>query len=407
MRYEDAISFLFSQLPMFQRIGAAAYRADLTNTLGLAELTGNPEREFKSVHIAGTNGKGSVSNLIASVFQEAGYKTGLYTSPHLKDFRERIRIDGVPVTREFVAEFVANYRSQWESRQIQPSFFEITVAMAFRYFADEKVDIAIVETGMGGRLDSTNIVIPELSIITNISLDHQQFLGDTIPLIAREKAGIIKNGVPVVLGKMVSEAREVCKNAAVSSASECFFETLPVAELPETDLPGDFQIENRDTALRAIRVLQKQFKSIDDSAILRGFANVRKNTGLRGRWDVLGQHPLIVADCGHNEAGIQAVFNEISKQRYAQLHVVFGMSADKDASKILSLLPKNAQYYFCKPDLPRGKNAEELQHEASSFGLKGDAYESVAKAFSASRLYASKEDMIFIGGSFFVVAEII
>ncbi len=407
MRYEDAVSFLFSQLPMFQRIGAAAYRADLSNTIALAKMTANPEKEFKSVHIAGTNGKGSVSNLIASTFQEAGYKTGLYTSPHLKDFRERIRINGTPIDRDYVGTFVGKYRDTWKELNISPSFFEITVAMAFRYFADEKVDIAIIETGMGGRLDSTNIVLPELSIITNVTLDHQQFLGATVELIAAEKAGIIKVGVPIVLGPMLENASEVCQHKAIKLNAPVYLAQNKVENLPKTDLAGEFQIENRNTAYTSLEVLRKLGWNIQEEHIQQGFSSVRKNTGLRGRWEVLGEKPLIVADCGHNEAGIRTVVHEIEKQNFKDLHFVFGMSADRDAGIILALLPKKASYYFCKPDLPRGLDANELQQHASQYGLKGEAYESVAKAYTAARLYSSSDDMIFIGGSFFVVAEIL
>lgn len=407
MRYSEAIDFLMSQLPMFQRIGAAAYRADLSNTLALCELCEHPERGFKSIHVAGTNGKGSVSHLIASAVQESGYKTGLFTSPHLKDFRERIRINGEMIHPEAVTEFVSRYKKLWEAQGIQPSFFEISALMAFDYFREEGVDVAVIETGMGGRLDSTNVITPELSVITNVSLDHVKFLGETVELIAREKAGIIKPGVPVVLGEMDEHAREVCIQRAVEMESDWRSAADLVLPVPPSPLLGQHQLQNARTAYTALESLRNKAWAIPLSAIQRGFERVRENTGLRGRWEMLSERPLTIADVAHNEDGMRMVMQELARVPRAHLHIVLGMSDDKDASAILRLLPTEASYYFCRPNVPRGRDAELLQSEAAVFGLKGEVYASVAKAYAAARIYATQEDVIFIGGSFFVVAELI
>lgn len=406
MRYGEALEFLFSQLPMFQRVGAAAYKPGLENTMGLCAWLGNPEKSIRTVHIAGTNGKGSVSHLIASVFQEAGYKTGLYTSPHLKDFRERIRINGELIPEEAVITFVEAFRS-WTGRDIKPSFFELTMAMAFQYFQSERTDIAIIETGMGGRLDSTNVILPELSVITNVSLDHQQFLGNTIEAIASEKAGIIKPGVPVVLGKMRPEAEKVMRAKASGCGSQVILSGEPGPAAPPSPLYGTFQEENRNTAYAALLALRELGWLLPDSSIQSGFKNVTSNTGLRGRWEVLGEKPWVIADVGHNEDGIRAVVAELVKLKYRNLHVVFGVSADKDLKTILQLLPVAARYYFCKPNVPRGRDASELRDEAVAFGLMGEVYTGVALALEAARDAASEEDLIFIGGSFFVIAEVL
>jgi dihydrofolate synthase/folylpolyglutamate synthase len=406
MRYGEALDFLFSQLPMFQRVGAAAYKPGLENTLKLCDWLGNPERKLRTVHIAGTNGKGSVSHLIASALQEAGYKTGLYTSPHLTDFRERIRINGEMISEGAVLSFVEKFQS-WRTKDFNPSFFELTMAMAFRYFEAECADIAVIETGMGGRLDSTNVIIPELSVITNVSLDHQQFLGNTIEAIAAEKAGIIKPGVPVVLGKMRREAQEVMQQKAKECGSEVILSDEPVVEAPPSPLYGSFQEENRRTAYTALLSLQKVSWQIDEESIRKGFLNVKRNTGLRGRWEVLDEKPLIIADVGHNEDGIRAVVNELKKLPYRHLHIVFGVVADKDLQAIFRLLPTSARYYFCKPDVPRGRDVLELHKEAIQAGFSGEAYPSVAAAFASAREAATEEDIVYVGGSFFVVAEVL
>jgi dihydrofolate synthase/folylpolyglutamate synthase len=406
MRYGEALDFLYSQLPMFQRVGAAAYKPGLENTRQLCAWLGNPERKLRTVHIAGTNGKGSVSHLLASVFQEAGYKAGLYTSPHLKDFRERIRINGEMISEEAVITFVEAFQA-WPDKEIKPSFFELTMSMAFRYFETEQTDIAIIETGMGGRLDSTNVIIPDLSVITNVSLDHQQFLGNTIEAIASEKAGIIKPGVPVVLGAMRREAEAVMRKKAAECGSAVFLSGEPGPAFPPTPLHGAFQEENRNTAFAAVIALRQSGWQLNEASIRNGFLNVKRNTGLRGRWEVLSEKPLLIADVGHNEDGIRAVVNELAKLEYRNLHVVFGVSADKDLSSILGILPLAARYYFCKPNMPRGREASQLREEALRFGLMGNTYPSVAMALQAAISEASEEDIVFVGGSFFVVAEVL
>lgn len=406
MRYGEALDFLLSQLPMFQRVGAAAYKPGLENTRRLCAWLGNPETKIQTVHIAGTNGKGSVSHLIASAFQEAGYKTGLYTSPHLKDFRERIRINGKMIPEESVVAFVEAF-SAWPGKDIQPSFFELTMAMAFRHFETEKTDIAIIETGMGGRLDSTNVILPDLSVITNVSFDHQQFLGNTIEAIAGEKAGIIKPGIPVVLGKMRSKAEEVMRTKAAECGSELILSGEPGTSAPPSPLLGAFQEENRLTAYAALLKLRELSWHLDEESIRRGFLHVVQNTGLRGRWEILGEKPLVIADVGHNEDGIRAVVNELRNIHFRVLHIVFGVSADKDLRAILNLLPVSARYYFCKPDVPRGRDALSLREEAMKSGFSGEAYPSVAAALAAAKMVASEEDVVFVGGSFFVVAEVI
>jgi len=405
MDYQEALDYLFSQLPMYQRSGPLAYKPDLGNTLALMELTGRQHQKLACVHIAGTNGKGSVSHMIASVLQAAGYKTGLYTSPHLKDFRERIRIDGKMMDPQAVAEFVTQFREGWSD--IKPSFFEITVAMAFWYFEKEKIDIAVIETGLGGRLDSTNIITPMLSVITNVTKDHINLLGDTIEAIAAEKAGIIKPGRPVVLGKMNLSAKRIMTTKAAELNSPIHESEMDDALLPPTDLLGHFQIENRKTALKAIEVLTELGYNIAPDSIKAGMATVTTTTGLRGRWQILKDRPLIVADCGHNEAGIEAAMEELFRNQFNKLHVVLGMVADKDLGGVLGRMPADATYFFCKANIPRGMDAEELREKAAQYGLKGETYGSVAKAYEAARLYADKEDAIFIGGSFFTVAEIL
>ncbi|QHC84194.1 tetrahydrofolate synthase [Empedobacter brevis] len=403
--YQETINWLFTNLPMFQRVGASAMKADLTNITALCEYLGNPQKKFKSVHIAGTNGKGSTSHMLASIFQEAGYKVGLTTSPHLKDFRERIRVNGVMVDEEFVINFVEKHEEK--IIQQKASFFEIAIAMAFEYFAQQKVDIAIIETGLGGRLDSTNIILPELSIITNIGLDHTQFLGDTLDKIALEKAGIIKPNTAVVIGETTTETKSVFeqiskeRNADVLFAEDKHFQDLP------SDLKGSYQIKNKRTVLTAIEQLQKQNWNISGENISNGLLNVVKNTSLRGRWDVLGHDPLIVADTAHNPHGLVEVSKQINEQAYNQLHLVLGFVNDKDVLSILKFFPKKATYYFCQPDVPRQYTIDELYKIIPEEIKDKHFFDTVDKALLAAKKNASENDMIYIGGSTFVVAEVI
>ncbi len=404
MTYPEAVDFLFSQLPMYQRIGAAAYKADLSNTIDICESLGNPQHKFKSVHIAGTNGKGSVSSTLASIFAECGYKTGLFTSPHLKDFRERIRINGAMIPEEAVVGFLENYITNLS--ELKPSFFELTCCMAFEYFAKEKVDVAILETGMGGRLDSTNVVTPELSIITSISMDHQQFLGDTISKITAEKGGIIKPGIHVVISENEAEVIEVLTEQSLSANAHATFVKADDATL-QTDLGGIYQQENMRTVQKAVEVLRAIGWNLPENSVENGARNVIKNTGLRGRWEILSKQPKIIADVGHNEEGVRMVVKMLSRQKYARLHIVWGMVGDKDSTSILSQLPKEALYYWCKPDIPRGKAADMLMNEAKTYELNGLAYHSVSAALKAAIDRAHPTDLIFTGGSVFVVGEIL
>ena len=403
--YQETIDWLFTNLPMFQRVGASAMKADLTNITALCEYLGNPQKKFKTVHIAGTNGKGSTSHMLASIFQEAGYKTGLTTSPHLKDFRERIRVNGAMADEEFVVDFVTKHEQKIIDQNA--SFFEIAIAMAFEYFAQQRVDIAIIETGLGGRLDSTNIILPELSVITNIGLDHTQFLGDTLDKIAFEKAGIIKQNIAVVIGETTAETKpvfiEVAKerNAEIIFAEEKHFQDLP------SDLKGRYQIKNKRTVLTAIEQLQKQGWEISSENITNGLLNVVKNTNLRGRWDILGQHPLIVADTAHNPHGLVEVVKQINEQSYNQLHLVLGFVNDKDVLSILNFFPKKATYYFCQPDVPRKYEIDELYKIIPNNIEDKHFFDTVEKALNAAKINATVNDMIYIGGSTFVVAEII
>lgn len=408
MNYQETVSFLFSTLPYFTRDGKSAYKKDLGNITALCQLLDNPQNRFQSLHIAGTNGKGSVCNMLASVLQTHGLKTGLYTSPHLKDFRERIRINGIPVTEEFVVSFTERLKPALE--EIKPSFFEITVAMAFEWFAINKVDMAVIETGLGGRLDSTNIITPVLSVITNIGMDHTDLLGDTLQAIAGEKAGIIKPGVPVVIGETHPDTQPVfIEKARSCNADIVFADSNPnwYNTYLELDLPGDYQQKNAVTVMQCTGVLNKLGYKLEPFCIADALLHVKERTGFRGRWDILAQKPLTVADTGHNPHGIEQVVAEIRKQSYRRLHMVIGMMRDKDRQAVLKLLPKEAVYYFCRPDLPRAMDDTELKKEAESAGLRGGAYGSVHSALQAAREAAGHDDMIFIGGSTFVVAEAI
>ena len=403
MTYQETLTYLFEQLPMYQRIGKAAYKDDLQNTIQLCKLLGNPERKFKSIHVAGTNGKGSTCHMLASILQEAGYKVGLYTSPHLKDFRERIKINGQMMPKEGVVNFVETYKTCFEA--IHLSFFEWTVGLAFHYFETEKVDIAIIETGLGGRLDSTNVIYPELAIITNIGMDHMSFLGDTLSKIAKEKAGIVKKNIPVVIGETQKEIKEIFIEKATTLKAPISFADQEAVIDYETDLKGYYQKKNVTTSLQAIHRLREQQWVILEENIINGLRNVVKNTGLIGRWQVLGSDPIIICDVGHNESGVKEIITQINSIAHQQAHIVFGMVNDKSIDKVLQLLPKNAVYYFCEANIPRSLDVNELYQLASTYQLEGIAYKSVKDAVKEAKKSAKRDDLIFIGGSTFVVAE--
>ncbi len=428
MTYSETIDYLFSQLPMYQRQGKAAFKKDLTNIIALCKHNNNPQTKFKSIHIAGTNGKGSVSHILASVLQTAGYKTGLYTSPHLKDFRERIRVNGEMISKADVIQYVDENKSFFETQK--PSFFEMTVAMAFNHFANEEVDIAIIETGMGGRLDSTNILNSILTVITNISLDHTQFLGDSIEEIAFEKAGIIKEKTPIVIGETNTKSASVFIETANKKNAPIYFadseyqinyallntdykqvfnveknETIIYKNLT-TDLIGLYQKKNIITSLKIIDLLSNTFQ-ISTKNLFSGILNVQKNTGLAGRWQILGYNPLIVADTGHNIAGIQEVLKQLKTTAYKKLHFIFGTVNDKNIDSILNLLPKNAVYYFAQANIPRSLDVNILKENAKNYNLKGNIYLNTTDAFETAKQSAEESDLILIGGSTFIVAEII
>ncbi len=403
MNYQETLDYLFSKLPMYQRNGAAAYKEDIGNITIASKHLGNPHRKFKSIHIAGTNGKGSVAHMIASVMQESGYKVGLYTSPHLKDFRERIKINGEMISEENVINFMQENKLITDRMEL--SFFELTVAMAFDYFAKEKVDIAIIETGLGGRLDSTNIINPELSIITNIGLDHTNLLGDSLEEISLEKAGIIKNNVPVIIGRKQKETTNIFLDTARQKNAPLIYSEEQKEY--KTDLLGEYQKENIDTAVTAINELQKQNWKISEENIKSGLLRIVKNTSLFGRWQILNKTPLIICDTGHNEDGIKEIVKQLNKLKYKKLHFVYGTVNDKNFDKIFRILPKDAEYYFCKPNLPRGLDEMVLRDLAYKEGLKGRSYSSVSNALTLAKKNATKDDLIFIGGSTFVVAEIV
>ncbi|MGV3705984.1 MAG: bifunctional folylpolyglutamate synthase/dihydrofolate synthase [Arcticibacter sp.] len=434
MDYRQTVEYLYSRLPMFSKQGASAIKKDLDNTLVLCAALGNPQHRFKAVHVAGTNGKGSSSHMLASILQEAGYKTGLYTSPHLRDFRERIRINGEMITEEQVVSFVSAQRSLIE--EVNPSFFEVTVAMAFDYFANEKVDIAVIETGLGGRLDSTNVIKPLVSVITNIGYDHMAILGTTLPEIAAEKAGIIKPEVPVVIGEASEEVKEVFLEKAAREHSPIYFaseewkadrreasndQLLHLRAEKTTagtsdanaaidlslDLTGSYQLKNVKTVLSTVEQLRLSGFVISDEQVYAGLQQVTSRTGLMGRWQTISHHPLTICDTGHNEDGIREVLKNLAGISYRQLHLVIGMVKDKDISKVLSMLPKEAIYYFCAPDIERAKPASELKKEAFAAGLSGEAYPSVTAALLEAQACAKDADLVFVGGSTFVVAEVV
>ena len=404
MNYNETTDWLFKQLPMYQNQGESAYKANLDNIVILDKYLDFPHRNFKSIHVAGTNGKGSTSHMLASVFQEAGYKVGLYTSPHLKDFRERIKINGEVISECEVVDFVKVNRNFFEENNL--SFFEMTVGMAFDYFSNQKVDIAIIEVGLGGRLDSTNIITPELSIITNISLDHTKFLGTTLESIAKEKSGIIKSNIPVVIGQADYKLRLVFNEVAKKNNAEIIFTEDFRFENLESDLLGDYQVFNMKTVQTAFKILQKSW-NLKPVHLKKGLLKTVANTSLLGRWQKLSENPLVLCDTAHNEEGLKIVISQLKKLEYATLHIILGVVNDKDLNKLLPIFPKDAKYYFSKPNVPRGLNETELKNRAKHFQLLGNSYTSVSKALSASKLGAKKNDLIFIGGSTFTVAEII
>ena len=405
MNYQETTDWMFSQLPMYQLQGASAYKKDLTNTILLLNHLNNPQNNLKCIHVAGTNGKGSTSHMLASILQEAGYNVGLYTSPHLIDYRERIKINGKEISESFVCDFIDSNKSFFEAHDI--SFFEMSVGLAFSYFEKEKVDIAIIEVGMGGRLDATNIISPLVSVITNIGLDHTQFLGNTIPLIATEKAGIIKPYTPVVIGEYTNETKPVFLSKAEEKNSVIYFASDLQHDVFKSDLLGDYQEHNKKTVLQTITILNTTtiFK-VDEKSITNGLQKVVKNTGLLGRWQQIKEFPKTICDTAHNKEGLAIVLNQIKKEKYKQLHIVLGVVNDKDLMEILPLFPTEAIYYFCKPNIPRGLDATQLQKKATNFKLEGGLYNSVIDAYEAASNSASKEDFIYVGGSTFVVAEV-
>jgi len=402
MTYKETLNWMFSQLPMYQREGKTAFKKDVSNTIAFSKELDFPEKKFKSIHVGGTNGKGSTSHMLASILQEAGYKVGLYTSPHLKNFTERIRINGKEIPENKVTTFINRHKDFLEKQKL--SFFEMTVGLAFDYFANEHVDIAVIEVGLGGRLDSTNIINPELSVITNIGLDHTEMLGNTLPKIAFEKAGIIKKNTTVVIGERQQEVQKVFATKAQETFSEIFYAS-DVFETYKTDLLGDYQQKNSKTAAVAIAHLHG-FKVSQDQ-IKRGLLYVVKNTNLKGRWQVLQEKPKVICDTAHNKEGVQIVFKQLKKEKFKKLHIVLGVVSDKKMEAIFPLFPKDAVYYFCKPNIPRGLSEEVLQEKATHFGLQGKKYSSVENAYKKALHNANQEDIIYVGGSTFVVAEII
>lgn len=427
MTYEESLDYLFSKLPMFQRIGPPAFKKSLNRTVALMEQLGNPHQRFKSIHIAGTNGKGSVAHMLAAILQAAGYKVGLHTSPHYRDFRERIKLNGQMVSKSYVQDFVNQHQGLME--QLQPSFFELSVGMAFCYFAEQQVNVAVVETGLGGRLDSTNVLTPLLSIITNISYDHQQFLGDTLPEIAGEKAGIIKPGVPVVIGETQPETREVFIKKAEAIGSEiCFADQVFEVERISVDgegqtfsvswtntgswptirlsVSGSYQQQNLVTVLGSLEYIRTHFE-VQVEQMLTGLAHIQELTGIQGRWQVLGQEPLVIAESAHNLAGVKVAMEQLAQLSFSNLHMVWGMVSDKDPVPVLELLPRSAQYYFVRPDIPRGLDAQQLREIGKGVGMMGKAYNSVQQGLEVARKKAASNDLIYVGGSIFVVAEVV
>lgn len=410
MTYAETVNWMFNQLPMYQQQGASAYKKDLTNTVLLAKYLGNPEKNLRFIHVAGTNGKGSTSHMLASILTEAGYKVGLYTSPHLKDFRERIKIcspEGpIEIPQNFVQEFIEKHKPFLEEHDL--SFFEMSVGLAFDYFRMQRVDVAVIEVGLGGRLDATNIITPLVSVITNIGLDHTQFLGDTLPLIAAEKAGIIKTAVPVIIGEYTDETLAVFKAKAAEKQAPIYFASDLISKNYESALHGNYQYHNKKTTVQTIRILQSGNNfEISEKAIEDGLMNVIENTGLLGRWQQLRLEPKVIADTAHNKHGLEITLKQVQENEFDQLHIILGVVNDKDLDEILPLFPKNAKYYFCKPNILRGLDVAILKNKAHEFGLLGNVYNSVSEAYNAALENATKSDFIYIGGSTFVVAEIL
>lgn len=403
MEYQETLDWMFDRLPMYQQKGATAFKDKLDNIQNFANHLNNPEKDFKSIHVAGTNGKGSSSHMLASILQEAGYKVGLYTSPHLKDFRERIKINGKKVKKKFVQAFIDEHRAFLEYHEL--SFFEMTVGMAFTHFSKEHVDIAIIEVGLGGRLDSTNIITPEVSLITNIGYDHMQILGDTLEKIALEKAGIIKRNIPVVISERQPETEMIFNLIAHQKKSIILFADELDMVTHKTDLLGEYQKKNSKGVIACIQQL-KGFK-VSDRAIKRGLSHVVKNTGLLGRWQILGTKPLTVCDTAHNKESLQIVLAQLEQQKYQRLHMVLGFVNDKQVDDLLAMFPKEASYYFVKPNIPRGLDAKKLLAMASEHGLKGECFEKVSNGLACAKKYAKKKDLIYVGGSTFVVAEVV
>lgn len=408
MDYQNTLLYLYNSVPMFQQVGSSAYKEGLENTQALDEHFGHPHRNFHSIHVGGTNGKGSCSHTLAAILQEAGYRVGLYTSPHLVDFRERIRVNGQVIPESYVVRFVEEERDFFEP--LHPSFFELTTAMAFRYFADQQVDVAVIEVGLGGRLDCSNIIQPDLCIITNISFDHTQFLGDTLEKIAGEKAGIIKSGIPVIIGETTPETRPVFTKKAHETGAPIFFaEENPKNDYPglECELKGLYQTKNTRTLLTAIPQLQKAGYKLSEQAVRSGFAHVGKLTGLMGRWQKLQDAPTLICDTGHNVGGITYITEQLQQQSYRKLHMVIGMVNDKDIRGVLALLPEDAEYYFTKASVKRALPEQELARIAAEAGLQGDCYPDVPSAVRAAQEKSLPEDFIFVGGSSFIVADLL
>lgn len=428
MNYQEVIEFMFNSLPMYQRVGAAAYKANLDNTLAFDKITGSPHKKYKTIHIAGTNGKGSVSHSLASILQEAGYKTGLYTSPHLTDYRERIRVNGKKIEESFITEFINSHKNF--IKNVKPSFFEMSVALAFKYFELQQVEVAVIEVGMGGRLDSTNIILPELSVITNIGLDHTQFLGNSLAEIAGEKAGIIKQNIPVVIGERQKETEEVFlkkakeKNSKISFASDNYackilnsnlkysnFEvekkTSDKSYTLNFNLSGKYQEKNLATILETVDNLRNQGFCISDENVKQGLENLIKNTGFHGRWETLNAEPLTICDTGHNKEGLSYTIEQLLSLEFKKLRFVLGFVNDKNVDEVLKLFPKNAEYYFCKAQIPRALDEKILLEKANLVSINGKSFENVSSAYHAAKKDADKNDVIFIGGSTFVVADLL
>ena len=427
MNYQQTLDYLYSQLPMFSRIGSAAYKTDLHNSIALCNSIGNPHQKYKTIHVAGTNGKGSTSHMLAAILQQAGYKIGLYTSPHIKDFRERIRVNGEKIAQKFVVDFTERTKSI--TKEIEPSFFEMTVAMAFEYFAEQHVDFAVIETGLGGLLDSTNIITPILSVITNIGYDHQNILGNTLEEISTQKAGIIKENVPVVIGETLPVTKPIfittalTKKASIQFAEENFITSFidsegelllcnvkdvaeNVTEKFRCGLSGIYQAKNICTVLATVKELRKLDINISEAALHSGIERVKEITGLRGRWEILQQHPTIIADVAHNKDGIQQVIDQLNTNYPTnQLHFVLGFVKDKDVENVLKLFPDDAKYYFTNAHIPRAMPNTELQQKAANAGLAGECFETVDDAVNAAKHHAAKTDVIMICGSFFIIAE--